>query len=508
MNKKYIISVVCALMILGTTVFSASPSPSPSPSASPSASQETVASPTPTPANSPESSADASESPEASAEASASPSASPAAGNTSEDNTSSENSSGETVGFPEPHCEAAILIDRKSGDILYEKNKSERLYPASTTKIMTGILALENGTLTDYVTATQEAISPITNEHSHMGIKVGETLTLEQLLYGMLVYSANDAANVIAVHIAGSLSAFADMMNQKAQELGLSGTHFTNAHGFHDDNHYTTAEDLAILTKYAMQNEKFCEIVNTGLYRIPANEFYTEERVLSTTNHLISRYRNTHYFYKYAIGVKTGSTGEAGNCLVAAATKDDIELISVILKADESQDGTLYSFADTTALFEYAFNNYQYCQIAATDDVVSDSAVYEAKGGTRVALSPAETIEKLLPVSVNTEDIKAEVTLNEEIKAPIAKGDVLGSVTYTYQGEVLATSNLVASNDVEHDKLLAFLHLIIKTVTSPLFFIPVIIIIILIIISNNKRKQRRKKRRNQLKYANQPKRKY
>lgn len=408
-------------------------------------------------------------------------------------------------GFPEPNAQAAIVIDRKSGDILYEKNKDEKLYPASTTKIMTAVLALENGVLSDSITATQEAIGPITNQHSHMGIKVGETLTLEQLLYGMMVYSANDAANVIGIHIGGNLETFAGMMNQKAIELGLTGTQYKNAHGFHEEGHYTTANDLAILTKYAMQNEKFCEIVKTVLYRIAPTEYYPEERVLSSTNHLVSRYRNTDYYYKYAQGVKTGYTDEAGNCLVSAATKGDMELIAVVLKADHTSGTTLYAFSDSKALYEYAFENYKYCKVVSEGDVVSDSAVYEAKNGIRVALSPAETVEKLLPVETKAEDIKPEIVLNEKIRAPISKGDVLGRVSYVYQGQKLAETDLIAGNDVERDYLLSVLHTIINIITSPFFFIPAIVVLFLLIRANSNRKKRRRQRRNNLKYANQPK---
>ena len=460
--------------MFGQLIFAA-PTASPSPTVSPSASPAASASPSPA----------------------ASPSASPLPKSSSGENTDNK------AEFPEPHCGAAILIDRKSGDVLYQKNKDEKMYPASTTKIMTAVLALENGKLTDSVTATEEAVSPITFQHSNMGIKVGETFTLEQLLYGMLVYSANDAANVIAVHIGGGLDAFASMLNDKAQELGLSGTHYKNAHGFHDDEHYTTAQDLATLTKYAMQNEKFCEIVKTVLYRIPANDLYQQERVLSTTNHLISRYRNTNYFYKYAVGVKTGSTDEAGSCLVGAATKGDMELISVILKADSPQDGTLYAFADSAKMYDYIFSNYKYCKVASTDEVVSDSAVYEAKNGTRVALSPKDNIDKLMPNDTNTDEIQAETTLNESIKAPIAKGDVLGSVTYTYMGKELGKTDLVAGNDVERDKVLAVIHIIINIIKNPIFIIGVIAVIFFIMSSKAKRKKRRQKRRNQLKYSNQ-----
>lgn len=399
-------------------------------------------------------------------------------------------------GFPNISSEALILIDMKTGDVLFEKDKSKKMYPASTTKIMTGIIALEKGNLSDSVTASRSAIEPITSKHSHMGIKVGETLTLEQLMYGMLVYSANDAANVIAEHIAGSLDEFSKMMNEKAAELGMTNTHYNNAHGYHDDEHYTTAEDLAIVARYAMQNEKFREIVSTVMYRIPANEYYTEERVLSTTNHLISRYRNRNYFYKYAIGIKTGYTDESGSCLVAAAVKDKMELLSVVLKAENS-------FEATSSLYEYTFENYKYCSISAPGEIVSDSPVYEARGGVRVALTPKTQIEKLMSVDVDTKEITPEIKLNEKIKAPIKKGDVMGSVTYSYQGKTLGTVELIAENDVKRDYFLAFLHLILNILTSPFFFIPVILIVWFLISENNKRKKRRKKRRSRLKYANQ-----
>ncbi len=394
------------------------------------------------------------------------------------------------------HCQAALLMDRKTGEILFEKNKSEKVYPASTTKIMTAILALEHGTLTDTVTATHEAIDPITIKHSHMGILVGEELTLEQLLYGMLVYSANDAANVIGVHIGGSLQGFVDMMNQKAAELGMTNTHFANAHGFHDDNHYTTAEDMAVLARYAMQNEMFRKIVSTGLYRIPPTNKYQEERVLSSTNHLISRYRNTKLFYKYAIGIKTGFTDEAGNCLVSAATKDDMELICVVMNATNLNSGDgAYSFVDSKNLFEWVFNNYHYCQIAVNGDVVADSVVYEAKNQTRVALTPEQTIEKLLPKDVSVEDITAEPHLPENIRAPIQKGDHLGEIVYSYQGKELSIVGLVATNDVEKDYILAAIHIVVKVITSPILWISLIALILLVLmIRSNRRKKRRRKR--------------
>ncbi|MDY3928600.1 MAG: D-alanyl-D-alanine carboxypeptidase family protein [Clostridia bacterium] len=407
------------------------------------------------------------------------------------------------LSLPAPHAEAVFLTDLKSDKVLYERNSDERLYPASTTKIMTAILTLENADLTQTVTAQSEAIAPITNKHSHMGILVGEELTVEQLLYGLLVYSANDAANVLAVHIAGSIDTFAQMMNDKAAELGATGTHFVNPHGFHDDNHYTTAHDLAVMAKYAMQNEKFREIVKTDMYIIEPTNKYHETRYLSNTNHLVSRKRQANYFYSKAIGIKTGYTDEAGSCLVAAAEDGDTQLLSVVMKCrNSSLPNSAYSFCESKDLLEYGFENFKYITIASDKDIVKDSKVYEAKKNARVALTPQNDVSSLLPVTIDKEkDIEPVFVLNEKIAAPIAKGDVLGTVSYKYQGEVVGTANLVAANDVEKDMITASIHLVIKIITNPIFIIIAVIILFLYFYTKRKRRINRRKRRSRMTYV-------
>ncbi len=402
------------------------------------------------------------------------------------------------------HAEAAALMDMKTGRVLYGKNIQEKLFPASTTKMMTGILALEKGKLDDVITATYEAIKDITIEDSHMGILIGEELTMEQLINGMLVYSANDAANVIAINIAGSVSAFADMMNQKAAELGMYNTHFVNACGIQADEHYTTAEDLAILAKYCMQNEKFREIVKQSIYNIPPTNKYTKERNLPNTNLFLSR--SPYNFYQPCIGIKTGHTSQAGYCLVSAAEHKDISLIGVVLKcANQNEKEKAYSYMDSKNMFEFGFNNYTSKKISSPGDVIADSKVYEAKDNMRVAFTVKEDIFALVPTKAESEDIVFNVERSDdELKAPIAKGTVLGKVTYMCNGAQLASADLVAANDVEQDKILFVIHFVVKIITSPFFFIPVILLIIIAIISNNQKKKRmRKKRLNQLKHNKQ-----
>ncbi len=398
---------------------------------------------------------------------------------------------------PEIKSEAAILADLKTGRVLYSKNADEALYPASTTKIMTGILALEYGSLNDTVTASVSALAPITNEDSHMGILIGEEFTLEQLIYGMLVYSANDAANVIATHIAGTPENFVDIMNEKAEEIGTKNTHFVNTYGIHDDDHYTTAEDLALITRYAMKNEKFREIVKTQIYKIPPTEKYTTERNLPNTNLFLSNFRSPEFYNKYVTGVKTGSTDAAGYCLVSTAEKDGMEILVITLKAPSRTD----CYNDSKKLINLALiDSYSYVTIAKAGSVVRDSKVYEAKNDTRVALTVKEDIASLLPKDI---DIKEELVIKENlpevIKAPIKKGEIVGEITYSYNGNELATAELIAANDVKRNNLLFLYHLIINLLTHPLFFIPAILIVILLIVRRaNIKKQEQLKRKRRL----------
>ncbi len=425
---------------------------------------------------------------------------------TDNDNTSESKTQTESqidLSLPAPHAEAVYLADMKSDKVLYERNADEKLYPASTTKIMTAILVLENADLTQTITAQTEAISPITNQHSHMGILIGEELTVEQLLYGMLVYSANDAANVLAVHLGGSIEGFAQMMNDKAKELGANDTHFVNPHGFHDDNHYTTAHDLALMAKYAMQNEKFREIVKTDMYIIEPTNKYKEIRYLSNTNHLVSKRRQANYFYSKAIGIKTGFTDEAGSCLVAAAVDGDTELLSVVMKCKNSSElNGAYSFSESEDLLEYGFENFKYITIAGSNDIVKDSKVYEAKNNVRVALVPQNDVSALLPVNIDIEkEIEPIFALNEDISAPILTGDVLGSVSYEYQGQIVGTANLIAANDVEKDMIKAAIHTVIKIITHPVFIIAVLIILFLYFYNKRRQRINRRKRRSQMEHV-------
>ncbi len=402
----------------------------------------------------------------------------------------------ESFKAPSVDAEAAVLADMKTGRVIYSKNPDEELYPASTTKILTGILALELGKLDDVVTADVASLAPITNEDSHMGILIGEQLTMEQLINGMLVYSANDAANIIATHISGTSEKFVELMNTKAREIGTTHTNFTNAYGIHDANHYTSASDLALMARYAMQNEKFREIVAQKIYTIPPTNKYTTERNLPSTNLFLGTARSPKFYNKSVTGIKTGHTSDAGYCLVTSAKKEDTELLCVVLKC-KNQDA---SYNTTKALLDYGFTNYKNTTVVKAGDAVTDSKVIEAKNDQRLALTVSEDIMALLPSETDiSESVETVYDIPENLRAPVTKGDVIGSVSYNYKGTMIGHADLIAANDVERNNLLFIFNMIVLVLTSPFFFIPAILLIIILIIRRiNIRKQEKLKRMRRL----------
>lgn len=255
------------------------------------------------------------------------------------------------------YAPCALLMEKSSGDILYQREAYTPMYPASTVKIMTAIIALESCNLDQPVTVSQSAISTVPAGYTISHIKAGEILRVEDLLYALLVPSGNDAANALAEHISGSVPAFANVMNEKAIQLGCKNTYFTNPNGVHDANMHTTAYDLALIAKYAMNIEAFRKIVSTETYTLPSSNVYPlSNRVLHNSNHLINT--SSMHYYEYATGIKTGYTNPAQNCLVASAKKDDIEFIAVILGSTFGNTTEQAKFGDAKTLFDFGFTYY------------------------------------------------------------------------------------------------------------------------------------------------------
>lgn len=269
---------------------------------------------------------------------------------------------------PEPfYSDTAVLIEASNGAVLYDKGMDEIRYPASITKIMTTIIALENSNLTDTVTFTDTACALAIPGNAKIDAKPGEVLTMEQCLYAVMLASANEVACQVAIQIAGSEAAFADMMNAKAAEIGCTNTHFTNASGLQDENHYTTAHDMALIMQYAIQNQDFLTITGTLSYTIPATNM-SAERTLSTHNAMMVP---GDYYYEGTFSGKPGNTGEAGSTLVTAATRNNMTLICVVLKAADGGQ----SVTDTISLMDYGYSNFTMTDISALQPELSGTVI-------------------------------------------------------------------------------------------------------------------------------------
>lgn len=288
--------------------------------------------------------------------------------------------------------------------------------------------------------------------YAHASLVAGEQFTLAQLLEVLLIHSANDAANVLAEKVAGSVPAFANMMNQKALELGCLNTHFVNPSGIHDDNHYSTAFDLSIIGNYAMKNEIFRQYVSKISCSLPATAKYpNEDRLFTTTNSLLLT--ESPYYYAYAIGAKTGFTTPAQNCLVAVSNHNGTEYLSVILGAVQLDDGTSQRYQDTIHLLEYASSHYELRQIKNANDVVTEVTLPNIKQS--LTLLASEGIIALDKIQNLGNNIEPEITLNENLSAPIYAGNIVGKATYTVDGTKYEI-DLVAANDVVFDSSFSF----------------------------------------------------
>ncbi|BCJ85806.1 D-alanyl-D-alanine carboxypeptidase family protein [Effusibacillus dendaii] len=330
---------------------------------------------------------------------------------------------------PSIQSESGFLIDLKSGQVLYSKNENERLYPASITKIMTAILALENSKLDEQVVTSKRATE---QEGNRIYLVEGETQSMENMLYGLLLNSGNDAAIAIAEHVAGSVEKFADMMNQKAKELGATNTHFVTPNGLHDPQHYTTAHDMTLIARYAMQNPKFREIVATETRPWHGKEW---ESVLNNINPML-------YNYEGATGVKTGFTDQAMQTMVFSAKRGDRELIGTLMFAQTKQAIRL----DATALLDYGFANFNTRQIAAKDKIVSTNAIHYTDD-LKTSVKTGADLYYTYPAGSNP-NIQSQIKLNPPAKPPLQAGSVVGSMEFTADGKPIGSVPLLADQSI------------------------------------------------------------
>lgn len=342
-----------------------------------------------------------------------------------------------------------ILIEAKTGQVLIEKNSKSKVYPASTTKILTAILALELGKPDQVMIASKAAVADIGKDGMNIGIMAGEEMKMKDLINVMLIKSANETANILAENLAPTRESFIALMNKKAQEIGTTGSNFVNTNGMHNPDHYTTVSDLSKIASYAMKIPAFREIVLKKEYATlePTNK-HSKWPVLATTNKLLLYTKYQSEYYTQITGIKTGSTGEAGNCLISSAVnKDGIELISVITGVKSPIVDSVFAFSKT--LLEYGFANYSLKEFVQKDIVYISVPVEGSVNATKLDLVTDRSLSLMLPKDGSLWGITSHETLSLTIEAPVKKGDVLGYVDYVMNSQVIGRVNLIASNDVE-----------------------------------------------------------
>ncbi len=361
---------------------------------------------------------------------------------------------------PAVNTASALLIDLDTGAVLYGKNEHDVRAPASLTKVMTILLAVEayergDVRLSDPVEVTEDAFSDVGMETGGAGLKVGEILTFEQLLYCAMISSSNEGCNVIAIKLAGSVSSFVAMMNQRAAELGCTNTNFANTHGLPNDLHHSSAYDLYLITSAALTHNLFKRIVSSDTYTVPPTNL-SEERVLKTTNNLINP--SSTYYYEYASGVKTGYTDAAGYCLIATATKEGRRLLSVVMGGQSVvlDDGRtqVQSFSETKRLLQWGFDNFSYQYLLTTLKLMAEIPVELGLGADSVVLRPEHDVTALLPNDVDLSTVELEPVLFETgaITAPVEQGRVLGEVSVKFNGVDYGKVNLIANTKIELDR--------------------------------------------------------
>lgn len=398
----------------------------------------------------------------------------------------------------ETESSAVYLENLDSGTVVYEKNADEKMPPASLTKIMTYIVVTENvpDLVNTKVKITSEALANLDPQSSVMGLSlyIDEEFSVLDLLYGLMLPSGNDAALVLANYVGdGVVDNFVDMMNRKAGQLGCTGTHFVNPHGLYDPNHYSTATDLAVITKYAYQKPYFEEITNTYTHKVVGMD-----TVLETTNYMINPYY-TMYYYDYARGVKTGFTDEAGKCLISTAKKDDYNYLCVALGATYSYTEDInFAMIDSRHLYDWAFENISYVELLSDASVIDTFDVEFVWGECKVDAITEGAVVALLPNSYDKSLVTTEVDLPTYASAPVEEGELFGTISVYYDGELVGTANVVSADSIERDELNYLAHRIIGFVVNNVIWLTVIfaavVAFIVIKINSNRNKKKRQAR--------------
>ncbi|HHW66679.1 D-alanyl-D-alanine carboxypeptidase family protein [Defluviitalea raffinosedens] len=413
--------------------------------------------------------------------------------------------------------DSAILIDAKTGAVLYEKNIHKRQFPASITKIMTALLAVENGNLDDIITFSYEAVHSIEYGSSHIGMREGEQITLRDALHGMLLMSANEVSNAIAEYIDGSIEKFAEHMTDRAKEIGAYHTNFVNPHGLHNENHYTTAYDMALIAREALKYDTFREIIGTATYIIPPTNLVDEPRYLSHQHRLFNQKAYANSYYEGCIGGKTGFTNEASHTLVTYAERNGIELIVVTLKSEKQA-----MYDDTRNLLDYGFDHFEMVTIlnkkspvvsVPVVSIINDKKEYQGS----IEVYAEEDFTCLIPKGIQKDNIIKRVSIPSELQTPIHKNQLAGTLDLIFQNKIIGQVNLITGDSIEMlqpvsssnvDKTTynfenqnKYLRIVIMIVSTIVILLVLFGILIIMINSSKRKKRRRYMSRSKLKFT-------
>lgn len=402
--------------------------------------------------------------------------------------------------------EAYLLVNVDTGAIVFSQNADKQLKCASLVKTATALVVVENcENLDAMVTVTETALKPLKNIYSSSAkLKAGELISVRNLLYCMILENANDASNVLAEYIGGSVENFVRMMNDRAKELGCKNTNFTNAHGLDEDGEYTTANDMYLITKKALEYSVIADMAAVIDYTVPATNM-SEERKLNTWFDMTES--GTRYYYEYAKGFKCGSTDEAKRCASVVAYKDAYSYIGIILGCpNECIDKCGYP--DNTALYEarrmlrWAFSNLRMTTVAEPTDVMTSIPVSLSADADHIRLVPEKQIQALLLSSVDESSLEYIYETQENVMAPVDKGQELGNVKIKYADSVIADVKLVAGDSVKRSGIMYAGYLAKKVVLSPVFIIIAVVVIggvlLYMAVIYNKYKQKQKETRKRL----------
>lgn len=403
---------------------------------------------------------------------------------------------------PENNAKAALVYNMDTNQIIYSKNINEKVYPASITKIMTAALLLEN--IKDYedtVTISKDLdYSDLIVGSSTANLQDGEEITFDTLLKCIMVSSANEACNTAARYVAGSIDEFVKMMNDKAKELGCKNTHFKNTHGLPNDDHYTTAYDMLLITKYALSVKDFDKYCNITSFELPPID--GTPRKYYTTNNLIMKNRGEATYFKYAKGIKTGTTKAAGSCVVSYADNEKSRYMTLVFGEKIDDNGTKHSFSTAKALFEWAYGNHKNVQVIFPNDPVHEVKVKNGNEKDFISLTSKDKYYVTLKKGENKDDV-IEITseATKEVSAPVDKDTILGYAKVLYSGKEVLKVPLYASESIERNEFLYALSVIKNFFSNPITIVVSIILVLLLIwyivlmIKKNKRKYKKVRRK-------------